>query len=60
MMNNGRGRLPGQLESIVDHAMFEQVRAVTVSRRSRKAARAPAKFLFSSEGYSNVAGVIVP
>ena len=46
MIHNGRGRLPGQHEAIVDHAMFEQARAVIASRRSRKAAYAPAKFLF--------------
>lgn len=46
MIHNGRGRLPGQHEAIVDYAMFEQARAVIASRRSRKAAYAPARFLF--------------
>ena len=46
MIHNGRGRLPGQHEAIVDHAMFEQARSVIASRRSRKAAYAPARFLF--------------
>jgi site-specific DNA recombinase len=46
MIHHGPGRLPGQHEAIVDHAMFEQVRAVSASRRSRKAAYAPASILF--------------
>ncbi len=46
MIHNGSGKLPGQHEAIVDHATIEQARAVIASRRSRKAAHAPAKFLF--------------
>lgn len=46
MIHHGPGRLPGQHEAIVDHAIFEQVRTVIASRRSRKADYAPAKFLF--------------
>lgn len=46
MIHNGPGRLPGQHEAIVDGKLFEHVRAVIESRRSRKPGRTPARFLF--------------